>query len=81
MAVLTGPRCTCDATAVQTVCCRIGTEPHFIGCPRWGMRLKPRYRLVSATVDGLYYFVNVNSGPGLAREHYSIRRAEFWGKR
>lgn len=39
---------------------------------------KPRYRFVSATRDGLYYFVNVNSS-GLNREHYAIRSVDFWG--
>lgn len=58
--------------------CHDRTHSYCVVCGH-SRPLKPRYRLVSATVDGLYYFVNVNTS-GIQREHYSICRSEFWGR-
>jgi hypothetical protein len=41
--------------------------------------VKPFWRLYTSA-GGIYYFVNVRSS-GLSREHYAIRRANFWGKK
>ena len=43
------PVCTCpedEAGRAATYTCRMGTEPHRVNCPRWGMPVEAMRRLL-----------------------------------
>lgn len=74
------PECTCTELERMTVCCDMRNEPHLVGCPRWGFRkVKPRWKL-AATTNVYYHFVNLHSS-ATAREHHTIIRERFWGRK